>query len=109
MKGKILRVVIKLILQAALIALTLLLAWAFQSRKMEALGIWHTFVVENETAARDTAQQFNLQDCLDLEKRLCPTNSGKGYMPMLSQPTNRYSAVTSQVDHRTRRGRSPRT
>ena len=55
---------------AGLIAFTVLLVWAFESRKMPALGIWHTVHLESEFTTRDATAQGTLQDYLDQEERL---------------------------------------
>ena len=70
MKGKIARMIVKVILQITFVALTILLVWAYQSRKMEPLQIWHTVILENEFTARGGTAQSTLQDYLDLEERL---------------------------------------
>jgi len=80
MKSKIARIVVKVILQATLIALTILLIWAIQSRKMEPLQIWHTVILENEFTARGGTAQSTLQDYLDLEERLFDELKEKIYM-----------------------------
>jgi alpha-beta hydrolase superfamily lysophospholipase len=63
-------VVVKVILLAALVAVTVLLAWAFEARNMPALQIWHTAVLKNEFTAADATPQSTLQDYLDRESRL---------------------------------------
>ena len=55
---------------AGLIAFTVLLVWAFESRQMPALGIWHTVPLESEFTARDATVRETLQDYLDQEERL---------------------------------------
>jgi alpha-beta hydrolase superfamily lysophospholipase len=62
--------IVKAIALAALLAFGLLLAWAFQSRHMPALQIWHTALLESEFTARDATPQSTLQDYLALEERL---------------------------------------
>jgi len=62
--------VAKAIALAALLAFTLLLAWAFESRSMPALHRWHTVVLDSEFTARDATPQSTLRDYLDQEARL---------------------------------------
>ena len=80
MKGKIARMIVKVILQITFVALTILLVWAYQSRKMEPLQIWHTVILENEFTARGGTVQSTLQDYLDLEERLFDELQEKVYM-----------------------------
>jgi hypothetical protein len=61
---------VKAILAAALLAFTLLLAWAFESRSMPALQIWHTAFLDSEFTAVDATLQSTLQDYLEQEARL---------------------------------------
>ena len=61
---------VKAIMVATLLAVTLLLAWAFEARNMPALQIWHTAVLKNEFTAADATPQSTLQDYLDRESRL---------------------------------------
>lgn len=60
----------KAIVLAVLLALAGLLAWAYQSRSMPALAIWHTTVLENEFSARDATPQTTLREYLDREDLL---------------------------------------
>ena len=53
-----------------IIAMTVLLAWAFQSRTMPALRIWHTASPSEEFTVHSATQQSSLKDYLDREKRL---------------------------------------
>ncbi len=53
-----------------LVAIVLLLVWAFESRKMPALEIWHTTPLTNEFTSSDATPRSTLQDYLDLEDRL---------------------------------------
>ena len=62
--------IVKSVLQLGLIALTLLLAWAFESRSMPAVEIWHTALLSNEFKAGDAKPQTTLQDYLNQEARL---------------------------------------
>jgi len=61
---------VKTIALIALLSLAILLAWAFESRSMSALRIWHTAVLESEFAAADATPQTTLQDYLDRETEL---------------------------------------
>jgi alpha-beta hydrolase superfamily lysophospholipase len=63
-------VLVKAILAAALLIVTLLLAWAFESRNMPVLHSWHTVVLDSEFRARDATPQSTLRDYLDQEARL---------------------------------------
>ena len=67
---QILRWLIKAILLAAIISFTLLLAWAFESRTMPALRVWHTVFLSEEFTASHATPQSTLEDYLDREKRL---------------------------------------
>lgn len=60
----------KNILLAALLTLAVLLAWAFESRNMPELQIWHTVSLENEFTAGEATSKSTLQDYLDQEERL---------------------------------------
>lgn len=62
--------VVKAILLAALLAFTVLLAWAFESRSMPALHSWHTEHLDSEFIAADAKPDSTLQDYLDREARL---------------------------------------
>ena len=62
--------VVKAMVLAALLAFTVLLAWAFESRSMPALKIWHTVHLDSEFTARDATPQSTLRDYLDQEARL---------------------------------------
>lgn len=53
-----------------LVAIVLLLVWAFASRKMPALEIWHTTPLTNEFTSSDATSRSTLQDYLDQEERL---------------------------------------
>ena len=55
---------------AGLIAVTVLLLWALESRKMPALSIWHTEPLASEFTASDATPQSTLQDYLEREERL---------------------------------------
>ena len=67
---RILRWIVKAILLAVVITFTLLLSWAFESRTMPALRVWHTVFLSEEFTARDATSQSTLQDYLDREDRL---------------------------------------
>jgi len=58
------------VLFAALLAFTVLLVWAFASRSMPALEIWHTVSLSGEFTAGDATPESTLQDYLEQEKRL---------------------------------------
>ncbi len=62
--------IIRGVLLAGLIAVTVLLVWAFDSRKMPALGIWHTVSLSSEFTASDATPQSTLKDYIDREERL---------------------------------------
>jgi len=59
-----------LIENAAIIVITILLVWAFQSKKMPALEIWHTTPLTTEFIAADATAQMTLQDYIGQEDRL---------------------------------------
>jgi alpha-beta hydrolase superfamily lysophospholipase len=61
--------IMKAIALAALLVFTALLAWAFDSRSMPALQIWHT-PLDSEFTAQDATPHSTLQDYLDRETRL---------------------------------------
>lgn len=62
--------IIRGVLLAGFIAVTVLLVWAFESRKMPALGIWHTVSLSNEFTAGDAEHEPTLQDYLVREESL---------------------------------------
>ncbi len=62
--------VVKLILLAALLCFALLLAWAFQSRSMPALKIWHTTTLQSEFHSGDATVGYVFADYLIQEERL---------------------------------------
>jgi alpha-beta hydrolase superfamily lysophospholipase len=68
--GKLLRLLVKTGLLAVLIVFALLLAWAFESRKLPSLEIWHTAYLKSEFTAKDATPQSTLQDYLKREERL---------------------------------------
>ena len=64
------RNVVKFLLLVGLLIFTLLLAWAFQSRSMPALQIWHTTALQNEFTRADVTADYGLKDYLEQENRL---------------------------------------
>ena len=60
---------VRAILIAVLLVFTVLLVWAFESRKMPALGIWHTTSLTGEFTARDATPGTTLKDYLEQEER----------------------------------------
>jgi esterase/lipase len=61
---------VKSLLLLALLIFLLLLAWAFQSRSLPALQIWHTTSLQNEFDRGDVTADYSLEDYLELESRL---------------------------------------
>ena len=55
---------------AALIAFTVLLVWAFESRQMPLFGMWHTVPLKSEFSVGDATARKTLQDYLDQEEQL---------------------------------------
>lgn len=70
MKLNWIRSVVKLLLLIALLIFTVLLVWAFQSRTMPALKIWHTTSLHNEFTHADVTVDYDLGDYLEQEQRL---------------------------------------
>lgn len=68
--GKVLKWLVKAGLLTVIVSFTLLLAWAFESRTMPALRIWHTVTLSEEFTARDATPKSTLQDYLGREARL---------------------------------------
>ena len=62
--------IVSAILLTGLLAFTVLLVWAFTSRNMPALHIWHKASLSGEFTARDATPKSTLQDYLDQEERL---------------------------------------
>ena len=62
--------IVSTLLLTGILAFTVLLVWAFASRNMPALEIWHTASLSTEFTARDAAPKSTLQDYLDQEERL---------------------------------------
>ncbi len=67
---RILSWIVKGVLLAGLLVFTVLLAWAFESRSMSALRVWHTASLSSEFTARDATPKSTLQDYLDREEQL---------------------------------------
>jgi alpha-beta hydrolase superfamily lysophospholipase len=61
---------VRAVLLAGLLAFTVLLVWAFESRRMRELCIWHTASLSGEFTARDATPRSTLQDYLDREEQL---------------------------------------
>jgi hypothetical protein len=61
--------IVKTLVLAALLVLTALLAWAFESRNMLELQVWHS-ALDSEFTAQDATPQSTLQDYLDREAQL---------------------------------------
>jgi len=61
--------IVKIIALAVLVAFTVLLARAFESRSMPALQVWHT-ALDSEFTAQEATAHSTLQDYLDNEARL---------------------------------------
>lgn len=70
--------IVKTLMLAALLVLTALLAWAFESRNMPALQVWHS-ALDSEFMAQDATPNSTLQDYLDLETRLFDELQDKVY------------------------------
>ena len=88
---------------AGLIAFTVLLVWAFESRKMPALGIWHTVPLTGEFTARDATPQGTLQDYLDQEATAFWRTAGKIYDHVAPTAETTYSRYRRRWDCRIRR------
>ena len=54
----------------AILTMTVLLVWAFQSRTMPALRVWHTASLSEEFTAGAATEQSSMKDYLDREERL---------------------------------------
>jgi len=76
---------------AGLVAFTVLLVWAFESRKMPVLGIWHMVHLTGEFTARVAAAQGTLQDYLDQEERLFRELRVKNYDRLAPTAETSYS------------------
>jgi len=77
--NRIFKWIFKALMLAVLVAFTLLLAWAFESRTMPALHIWHTVSLSEEFTAGDATPRSTLQDYLDREARLFQELKNKVY------------------------------
>jgi alpha-beta hydrolase superfamily lysophospholipase len=62
--------ILGLLENAAIVGVTLLLVWAFESRNMPALDIWHTTPLAGEFTSGDANPESTLQDYLEREERL---------------------------------------
>ena len=62
--------VISLVLLVAFVLFSLLLGWAFQSRSMAALKIWHTTSLKSEFHSSDATIDYTLTNYLEQEGRL---------------------------------------
>jgi len=62
--------IVRAVLLAGLLAFTVLLVWAFESRRMPALRTWHKSSLSGEFTARDGTPQSTLQDYMDREEQL---------------------------------------
>jgi len=60
----------RIVLLAGLLALTVLFVWAFDSRSMPELCLWHTVSLSHEFTARDETPRSTLKDYLDREEAL---------------------------------------
>jgi len=60
----------KVLLLVGLLIFLLLLAWAFLSRSMPALQIWHTTHLQNEFSHADATAGYSLENYLEQENRL---------------------------------------
>ena len=68
--GRFLFWMLGLLENAALVGVTLLLVWAFESRNMPALEIWHTTPLAGEFTSGDATPESTLKDYLEQEDRL---------------------------------------
>jgi len=68
--GRLIVWILGLLKNAAIVGVTLLLVWAFESRKMPALEIWHTTPLASEFTSADATPQSTLKDYLEQEDRL---------------------------------------
>ena len=76
---------------AALFVVCLLVAWAFQSRTMAPLELWHTVTLENEFSARDATPEFTLRDYLAREDALFNELNEKVYNRIDPTPETLFS------------------
>ena len=91
---------------AGLLATTVLLVWAFDSRNMPALGIWHTTPLTSEFTARDATPGSALKDYLEQEERLFRELQVKIYdkvSPTAEMTVSRYRAIGTGLSSLCRR------
>ncbi len=84
---------VRAIALTGLITITLLLVWAFESRKMPPLYIWHTTPLTSEFTAQDAGPHSTLKDYLEQEERLFRELQVKIYdkvSPTAEMATSRY-------------------
>ena len=81
---------------AALVAITVLLVWALDSRKMPALNIWHTTPLTAEFTSGDATPQSTLQDYLEQEAKLFDELQAKIYDQVA--PTARFDFSRYRLD-----------
>lgn len=62
--------IMKAVVLAGLLSLTVLLVWAFESRKKPDLSVWHTVSLSNEFKAGDATPQSTLREYIEREKQL---------------------------------------
>ena len=62
--------IVKACLLAGILFIAVLIAWAFESRGMPALQIWHTASLSAEFTAGNAAREDDLEAYLDREQRL---------------------------------------
>ena len=73
--------VVTVVENVILVFITVLLVWAFQSRTMPALNIWHTTPLTAEFTSDDATPDRTLQDYLDQEERLFDELQAEIYDP----------------------------
>ena len=84
---------VRAIVFSGLVTLILLLVWAFESRNMPPLRIWHTTPLTSEFTAQDARPQSSLPDYLEQEERLFRELQVKIYdkvSPTAAMATSRY-------------------
>ena len=94
--------VVGIVENAALVAITILLVWALHSRNMPALGIWHTTALTSEFTSRDATPHSTLQDYLEQEDRLFGELKSKivdHVAPTAELDYSRYRASMSSYPH----------
>lgn len=62
--------IVRAVLLAGFLSFTVLLVWAFESRRMPSLRIWYTASLTSEFTARDATPQSTLKDYMDREQQL---------------------------------------